>query len=400
MSSPNPNQFQETTSTNWFQRIGGSIKGIFAGIVLFLLAFPLLFWGEFRAVAQYKSLEAGEGLVTETALDVVDAELEGQLVHLTGKVTIDDKVTDPDFPITVAALSLHREVQMYQWEQTSSQTTRKKLGGGEETVTTYNYAQKWSDRLIDSGQFAQQQSQNGVSYTNPPDMRFDAKRTVIERASLGAHRVPTRVLGSIGTKSPVSISDETFEQIKSQTNTPVSLEGKTLYYGENPSEPQIGDTRVSFVMAQPGTISITAKQTGDSFSDFKNKNVKKSIFMVRDGEHTADEMFEGAKTQNTITTWIVRVIGFMMMFIGLSMVLTPLSVLGDVVPFIGSIIGAGISIVSFLIACTFTLLTIAIAWLAARPLIGILLLIAVGGLLFGLYKLRKNAKATPPPAAA
>ena len=56
--------------------------------------------------------------------------------------------------------------------------------------------------------------------------------------------------------------------------------------------------------------------------------------------------------------------------------MSPLSVLGDVTPFIGTLIGVGTGIVSFVLGFALSLGTISIARLFYRPFIGIPLLIA------------------------
>ena len=42
---------------------------------------------------------------------------------------------------------------MYQWKEHESRETRKKLGGGTETVTTYEYKKEWASGRIDSSSF-------------------------------------------------------------------------------------------------------------------------------------------------------------------------------------------------------------------------------------------------------
>ena len=54
--------FTETTRQSWFSRIGGAFKGILVGGLLFLVAFPLEFWNEGRAVYRSKTLAEGKGL--------------------------------------------------------------------------------------------------------------------------------------------------------------------------------------------------------------------------------------------------------------------------------------------------------------------------------------------------
>jgi hypothetical protein len=55
--------FTETSSQGWFSRLGGAIKGILFRMVMFVVAFPLLFWNEGRAVKTAKSLAEGRGAV-------------------------------------------------------------------------------------------------------------------------------------------------------------------------------------------------------------------------------------------------------------------------------------------------------------------------------------------------
>jgi len=62
-------------------------------------------------------------------------------------------------------------------------------------------------------------------------------------------------------------------------------------------------------------------------------------------------------------TWIYRVGGFILMLIGVAMILAPLAVAADVIPFLGNIVGAGTGILSLLIAAPFAFLTVAVAWL-------------------------------------
>ena len=51
--------FTETVTTGWFSRIGSSIKGILGGIVLIVIAFPVLFFNEGSAVKTRKDLNQG-----------------------------------------------------------------------------------------------------------------------------------------------------------------------------------------------------------------------------------------------------------------------------------------------------------------------------------------------------
>jgi hypothetical protein len=65
-----------------------------------------------------------------------------------------------------------------------------------------------------------------------------------------------------------------------------------------------------------------------------------------------------------------------MMVIGLNMILKPVSTVMDVIPLLGRIGGGLLGIAAFLLALGFAFVTISIAWVAFRPLVGIPLLAA------------------------
>jgi len=75
------------------------------------------------------------------------------------------------------------------------------------------------------------------------------------------------------------------------------------------------------------------------------------------------------------------------------MIFKPLSVLADVIPFIGTLVGGATGIVAFLLAGAGSLTTISIAWLYYRPLIAIPLLIAAAALFLFAFKFGKKKNA-------
>ena len=80
------------------------------------------------------------------------------------------------------------------------------------------------------------------------------------------------------------------------------------------------------------------------------------------------------------------------MYVGLSMVFRPLSVLADVLPILGDIVGMGTGLVAGVIALICALVTIAIAWIFYRPVLAIALLVAAGALVFFIIKKKAEAK--------
>ena len=108
---------------------------------------------------------------------------------------------------------------------------------------------------------------------------------------------------------------------------------------------------------------------------------------------SAAGMFKDAQDENRILTWIFRLVGVIVMFIGLTLVLRPLVVVADVVPFIGNMLGAGAALVSAVVTAVVAPLVIAIAWLWYRPLVSIIAIVIGLGVAFGLRALAKRKAA-------
>ena len=112
--------------------------------------------------------------------------------------------------------------------------------------------------------------------------------------------------------------------------------------------------------------------------------------MIQLGKTTAQEMFKNAEESNKTMTWILRVVGSLLLFIGFQMILGILPVIGSVIPFVGRIIGMGVGLVSGLLTLIIASVVISIAWIAYRPIIGIALLaVAVSGYIFLMKKSKK-----------
>ena len=184
-----------------------------------------------------------------------------------------------------------------------------------------------------------------------------------------------------------------------QTATPEFKRTETgFYFGADPNAPQIGDVRVTFeIVEAPRPASVVSQQNGDSFVPYQAKTG--SVELLSNKIETAEAMFASAKRGNATMGWILRLVGFAVMFIGFSSIFKPLEVLADIVPFLGSLVGLGTGLISFALSLCGSLTTIAIAWLYFRPLIAVPLLIAAVGSLVWLFVKAKGAKAAPAEPA-
>ena len=364
--------YTEVTKQSWGSRLSGSFKGILVGLVMIGLAVALLFWNEGRAVRRARALTEGAGVVVSVAAGAVDPAQEGKLVHLSGLAETFDVLRDDTFGVAVNAIHLKREVEMYQWRENEDSKTETKLGGGTETTTTYSYEKVWSSSLNSSSGFKVPQG-----HENPGSMPYGKFETSATDVSLGAFKLGTGLIGSMRRTEPLQVGAE---------GLPGNLRWRAkpynggIYIGGSPTAPEIGDVRVTFEVARPATVSIVARQTGNRLEAYRTSNGG-SIQLLSYGAVPADQMFQAAQKANRITSWLFRLIGFLLMSFGLKKILRPLSVLADFVPAIGRVMEASTGFVAYLLGGFLSLLIIAIAWLYHRPVLAVTLLVLAGGVL-------------------
>jgi uncharacterized membrane protein len=379
--------YTEVSSQSWFGRIGNALKGIIVGLILIAVAFVLLFWNEGRAVKRHKTLQEGSGVVVSVSSEAVDQANQGKLVHMSGRAQTDETLQDPVFGINAQAIRLHRKVEMYQWRESSESEERKKLGGGTETVTTYNYNKTWSESPINSGDFRKPEG-----HQNPSGMPYRSEDFQANTVTVGGFTLSAQQVGMIQSFTP--LPPDADYRMPERLGADAKVSGNGIYIGNTPSNPQIGDLRISFAQVLPTEISLVAQQAGSSFIPYQAK-AGGTILLLVTGLHGASEMFAEAERQNTMLTWILRLVGFILMLFGFKMVLAPLAVFADVVPMFGNIVEAGTGLIAGLIAGILSFLTIGIAWLFYRPILAVVLFAAAGGLGYLIVSKLRKAKAAP-----
>ncbi|MCK5871528.1 MAG: TMEM43 family protein [Methylococcales bacterium] len=351
--------FTEITSENWLSRLSGSLKGIFFGILLFIAAFPLLWWNEGRSVERYNSLQEGQGLVISISPEGINTKNNGKLVHLQGFADTKDVLQDTDFNVSATAIKLVRHVAMYQWNEHKTTETTEKIGGTQETKTTYTYEKEWSNHQIESSQFRR------TGHTNPT-LPFPYQTWNAKNVSLGQFTLNSSQINRITQKSTLSL--HSFSPPKTLINKKVTPIGDYFYLGTSDSDPAIGDMKISFQTVNPMAITLMAQQKGNSFIAYETK-AGSPIDFLKAGSIDAKTLFKLAHDENTIIMWGLRFVGVLIMWIGLSMLFQPLAMLANVIPLLGNIVEIGTKILAFLITIPCAFITIAIAWIAYRPLL-------------------------------
>ena len=385
--------YTEVTSQSWLGRLRGAFKGVFFGILIVLLGCWVLFKNEGRAVKRYKTLKEGSGVVVSVASDAIDHANEGKLVHTSGLAETSGFLTDEEFAISASAIHLERQVEMYQWRQSEDRKTEKKLGGGTETVTTYSYSKAWSEQHISSSSFKVPEG-----HQNPGPPPYTSRTITAPEVTLGAFQLSSGLISRMSTYQSLPVSS--IDLLPEHLRQSAKLHNGGIYLGRDPASPQVGDIRISFRYVEPDMISVVAAQRGGGLEPYR-ASTGGSIELLATGYVAADGMIESAQEANRTLTWILRAIGFLIIWFGLKTIFRPLSVLADVVPAVGNLVEAGTGSLSFMIAAFMALCTIATAWLYYRPwLAGLLIALAIAVVVAiwrALKKAGRRKAAMPPP---
>jgi hypothetical protein len=400
--------YQETTKTSYGQRLTGSIKGIGSGFVMFIIGTVLLFWNEGNFVKTKKSIQEAESVMIRVQdVSNVDPSLNGKLIHATAFANTDEVLTDGLFGISETAISISRKVEYYQFKENARSETKDKIGGGQETTTTYTYEKDWAYSPVNSESFHDPayKASNFVLTT------VEDKSERAKNVSFGGYKLPSFIISSIGGSIPAEakLSEDEIQQWEkvigkdriapNDTTKMVHVNGNVVYFGKSSTAPAIGDVRITLTKILPADISIIAKVYGTTFEEYYAKNGK-TFSSVAMGNVSPDKMFADAHSSNSMWTWVLRLLGIFLVIGGLKAMFSILPTLFKVLPFLGNIVGAGVGLVCTVFGGAWSLVIIAISWLWYRPLIGILFLaVAIAGIWF-LNKRSKEKKAAAAAATA
>ena len=370
--------YTETTRTSYGKRLGNSLGGIVTGLLLFVAGTVLIWWNEGRAVKTTKMLKEAQGQVVELPdISTVDPAFEGKLIHATGFANTTDSLYDSQFNVGVRAIALSREAEYYQWVEHSHSETKDKIGGAQETTTTYTYDLQWVSEPVASAEF------HDPSYRNENTVKANVEDQTLyaQDVSFGAYKLNPSQISSISGDVPVLVDGNS----------------NVIYIGDNPSKPDVGDVRITFTKVMPAQVSIVASVTGNTFQPFKAKSGK-TFSALRMGEVSQEEIFEDAHATNKLLLWVFRILGFFLVMTGLKSIFSILETLLKVLPFLANIVGWGVGLVCGLVAFVWTLVVAAIAWVAYRPVVAIVLL-AIAGVAIWYFATHKKQDTPEPPAA-
>lgn len=402
--------YQETKTTGYGTRLSRSIKGIGTGFLLLLGGTALLWWNEGRAVKTTRMLEEAQGIAVHVEdISKADPSLNGKLIHATAFTQTTDSLSDKTFGIGAIAIRLDRKVQYYQWVENETTETVDKIGGRQEETTTYTYEREWVGSPVNSREFKDTayQDRNFVA------MNLEDKYYLAENVTFGAYQLPRSLILALSGDTPMELifseeqlrqwnrdvkmafesnrREKTADSLAAPENDYVHINGNVLYFGKNPSNPQIGDMSISFTKILPGEVSVIAEVNGNRLQPYVASNGE-MLSVLKSGAVSMDQMFRNEHRRNGIMTWFLRLIGLLLVIGGLKGIFNILTTLMKVVPLLADAVGLGVGLVCSVLGSVWALLVIALSWLVYRPVIAGVLLAAIAALVVFLVKKGKDRK--------
>jgi hypothetical protein len=365
-------------------RLGDSIKGILFGIVIFVLAFPLLWWGENRK-NEAEFIDEAQ-MISSDATPGVKA---GTLIKTTGPFSTTENLNDALFLNASGNqfLTLNRKVEMYAWVE--NKKTKKE---GKKEVTTYDYEKKWVSSPQDSGKFYDASNHANPIMTEKSEhfkvgnaqigkLTFDADKTtfhgtkdltITEDMTNKAHPKGLQVVsGQIyipheGKPKAPALDPYSF----SATPTPPPAAARNVT-----ASPEVGDLRVTYTFF-PANSEGSLSGSWDGNKIVPHVYDKSNTFLGAYNGGLAEFRAE-LEHQYKVMSWVIRIAALLMMWGGLNGILGPVLLFIDVIPVVGGVGRSLISLITGAIAFVLWGLTLLLANLWLVLLVSVILIAGI-----------------------
>eukprot|EP00754_Rhynchopus_humris_P051569 Rhum_TRINITY_DN9620_c0_g1::Rhum_TRINITY_DN9620_c0_g1_i1::g.34234::m.34234 len=420
----------ETVSTRegFGDRMCHAVGGVCVGIVFFLGSLALLGWNEKRAVYTAQTIDYARKEFVQLDTCEPTAEHTGKLIAFQGCGPAPEQgyaPTDADYLADVAESGgiqgavYAPATAVFSWTRTTQQYVSHEytVTNSKEKTKTYKYEPKWVNKpeVYHSGPsppgwptawktpLSQHTNLVCIGGNSTACTTGNSKAWLLQ-SSLSWDLSQIKSMGDKDTAAVLSTAKvtTTFQTSTGYRAIAWSCDGNTML------QTQVNDQRAKcdaqIALASPSTLgdfrwSLTrrtgskslvvsglAQQTkkGSAFGLEEWQNPHHSgcsyctIGTIVDGSKTGDVILDELESANKVTTWVLRFVGWLVCWVGLQLVVGPVAVVPEFIPFIGDIIGGIIGSIlcclTCIVATSLSLLVIAIAWLAYRPIIGIPLL--------------------------
>jgi len=350
-------QYVEVSKKSWGSNILDSFVGLLVGILIFLVSFWVLWTNEGSVdLAQIAKQSI------PISVRVVGNAANGKFVSLSGKLTTEDKVSDSQYGQNGDYLVLNRKVEMFAWVEKAKSETKDEMGGGSATKTTYTYAKGWTAAPKETSDFKYPEGHEN------PAPAVQNESFIAKTAKIGEYSVDPRT-------------------IELPSSKPLAGQYRFAGRGSLPS-PQVGDVRISY-SALENNFNVTAfgKLDGGDLVPYYF-TADKSLYRAVRGSR--DSALAALAAEHKAAVWTIRIVGFLMMWLGLFLFFGPLNAVLKVFPFLGTA-GRWLSgAVTFPVALALSAVTILISLIAHNIWLLLAAVVLVGAGSFWLITKRKK----------
>lgn len=165
----------------------------------------------------------------------------GYMARLVGTPKVVESPHDPEFNITVNTPVLNRRVEMFQW--------REIIIGD-----SVHYELDWVDHLIDSAGF-----RDPARHTNPARFPLRSQRFVASLVQMGGFQLGPTLVRALPGSSLITPDSTTLPENLAAS---FSKFGDYMVTSAQPSEPRLGDVRVSWEDVPLRSMTIVARVDG------------------------------------------------------------------------------------------------------------------------------------------
>ena len=369
----------------FFRNFFNSIAGMFIGLFLVFGMCWLLFWNEVRpnpadAARMATELTSANAPRLQEQAVWVRGALSGAAVDL-------DEFLAPGLDREFIFLS--RSVERWVWVEEEIRTERNRVGGGTETIITYEYHLRWSATTPNSALF-----RGHNPPLNPPERPgFTGFTRVTDDLSIAGFNLTGRHLSFAGAQrhfvpTAATIADGLF------------FSGNHLFeYQRAINAPEVGDYRISYLYVENNTNGIVLGMLAGNavmpltFQSTGLIRTTSTIYRFFDLP-TIGQVIVLLDEEHRMMTWMLRFLGFFLMMTGFTMLFGPIQAIAGIIPFIKKVTGFIIGIVVIVLSLVLSLLVIMVANILNSVIALLVVLALVGGLIgYGFHRRRRAAAA-------
>lgn len=353
------------SSQNFGDKLVGSIGTLLMGILVFLGSFVILYMTAART---------DYSIISQIAVTPENVTETKDFVYVTDKLIATGEIGDDLYLDAGEYAVMNRTVEMYSWVED------KNVEGDN---TYYKYDTAWVANPQDSAEFDQ------TKHHENPSMEFENISIFAQDVRMGEYGIDLESVRLSGFKS-LSLNEDIIRLDRFS-----SLESKEkvdyVYVGRGSwGSPVVGDVRISYSVVPSGEKVTVFGMIEDNEIVQHYDAEKRELFRIFSGvrQNAAAKLSMEYGTAG----WMGRILGFLVMWIGLMMVLKPLSVSFEMIPFVGDIGKKALGIVTFVIALIITIVSYLIMAILHSTLGLVLVALAALAVVGYLYANKKPAK--------